>query len=259
MSDLRDLYQDLIIDHSRNPRHFGKLETADYSKEGYNPLCGDKVVIYFCEHTDQIHQVQFEGTGCAISMASASLMTEALIGKTRVEIDTLFADFHHLVTTGSPPDNQHHLEKLLALAGVAEYPMRVKCATLPWHTALAALRENQPIPILKFSSTALAHIQKMMARSPHAKGFRLSVKQAGCTGYKYVPEITESPLQGDVEITIQGLNIFIDSAWLNIIKGTQVDLIEKGLGQQQLQFNNPNVQGECGCGESFFIKKESDL
>ncbi len=143
MSDLRDLYQELIIDHSRSPRNFGKIESADLSHEGFNPLCGDKVTIYLCHNQGIIQQAQFEGSGCAISIATASLMTEALEGKTKSEIAALFSEFQNLVTKGAGAEIKENsqLEKLLALAGVAEYPMRVKCATLAWHTALAALED----------------------------------------------------------------------------------------------------------------------
>lgn len=143
MSDLRDLYQELIIDHSRSPRNFGKMEAANLSHEGFNPLCGDKVTVYLCHKQGLIDQAQFEGSGCAISMATASLMTEALIGKNKTEIIELFAEFQNLVTKGANPNSTENprLGKLLALAGVAEYPMRVKCATLAWHTALAALND----------------------------------------------------------------------------------------------------------------------
>lgn len=142
MNDLEELYQELIIDHSKNPRHFGKLEPADAIKEGFNPLCGDKVMLYLRKKDGLIDQVSFEGCGCAISMASASLMTEAILGKSAQEIQSLFADFHLLVTQGVAPNSPHHLKKLVALAGVSQYPMRVKCATLAWHTTLAALQES---------------------------------------------------------------------------------------------------------------------
>ncbi len=140
MADLNELYQELIIDHSRSPRNFGKLESADGMHEGFNPLCGDKVTIYLVKAQGKVQQAQFEGCGCAISMASASLMTEALLGKTTAEIETLFADFQAMVT-GQSQKNTAPLNKLQALAGVAEFPMRVKCATLAWHTALAALKD----------------------------------------------------------------------------------------------------------------------
>lgn len=139
MSDLRELYQELILDHAQSPRNFGKLEPADLSHEGFNPLCGDKITIYLRRADGKVQTAQFEGCGCAISMASASMMTEVLTGKTRAEIAALFANFHALVTTGSAPEQSTQLDKLTALAGVAEFPMRVKCATLAWHAALAAL------------------------------------------------------------------------------------------------------------------------
>lgn len=142
MADLRELYQELIIDHGRSPRNFGKLESADLTHEGYNPLCGDKVTVYLRYADGKVQAAQFEGCGCAISMASASLMTEALKGKTAAEVETLFNDFHTMVTKGVTDKNNSQLEKLNALAGISEYPMRVKCATLAWHTALAAIKNN---------------------------------------------------------------------------------------------------------------------
>lgn len=140
MADLNDLYQELIIDHSHMPRNFGKLEPVDLMHEGFNPLCGDKVIIYINQADGKVKQAHFEGCGCAISMASASLMTEELTGKTLAEIETLFSAFHAMVT-GQPSQGSTQLNKLQAFSGVAEYPMRVKCATLAWHTALAALKE----------------------------------------------------------------------------------------------------------------------
>ena len=142
MADFQDLYQELIIDHSRSPRNFGKLEHADCQHEGFNPLCGDKVTVYLSQSAGKVTKAQFEGSGCAISMASASLMTEALTGKTFAEVEELFADFQALVTTGAPLRNPNQLAKLTALGGVFEFPMRVKCATLAWHTTLAALRNH---------------------------------------------------------------------------------------------------------------------
>lgn len=143
MSDLQDLYQELIIDHSRSPRNFGKLDPADSMHEGFNPLCGDKVTVYLRQSDGVVQAAQFEGCGCAISMASASLMTEELIGKSVAEVEALFADFHALVTKSAPIKEESRLNKLSAFSGVSEFPMRVKCATMAWHTALAALRSEK--------------------------------------------------------------------------------------------------------------------
>src|SRR5262249_47188975 len=131
--------QQLIIDHNKNPRHFAILDTANHIKEGYNPLCGDKITVYIEEKNQILHKITFQGCGCAISIASASLMTEALIGKTIDEFKSLFQHFIELVTQGN---EQPDLKKLNALAGVVEFPMRVKCATLAWHAAKAALEEE---------------------------------------------------------------------------------------------------------------------
>jgi len=138
MPVLDELYQELIIDHGRNPRNFGKLKNATHIKEGYNPLCGDKITIYISSKQGVIEDISFYGEGCAISMASASLMTEALKGKPVEYADQLFAEFQHCVM-GQIGETKS-LGKLTALAGVRKFPMRVKCATLPWHTVKAILK-----------------------------------------------------------------------------------------------------------------------
>jgi nitrogen fixation NifU-like protein len=141
MSDLRELYQELIIDHSRRPRNFKVLETADRKLEGYNPLCGDKVTVFLELEGEHVKNVSFQGSGCAISTASASVMTESVKGKTRAEVESLFDSFHQMVT-GKPPasGNASELGKLAVFSGVSEFPARVKCATLAWHTLHAALQ-----------------------------------------------------------------------------------------------------------------------
>lgn len=141
MPDLRDLYQELIIDHGRRPRNFGALADANHTAEGFNPLCGDRITLFVKTHDGVIEDVRFEGTGCAISTASASLMSEALKGRTEAEARALFDGFHALVT-GHGAADEPPLGKLEVLAGVAEFPTRVKCATLAWHTLLAALRDQ---------------------------------------------------------------------------------------------------------------------
>lgn len=142
MSELRELYQEVIIDHAKQPRNYGVLAEANHKKEGFNPLCGDKLSLYLLEHDGKIEQIQFEGSGCAISMASASLMTEAMKGKDRAEIEVIFNDFHQLVTKGHDADLENKLGKLAVLAGVAEFPARVKCASLAWHTLKAAIADD---------------------------------------------------------------------------------------------------------------------
>jgi len=137
---LRDLYQEIIIDHGKQPRNFGSLSTATHQQVGHNPLCGDRLVIYLMVADNKLEDIRFEGNGCAISMASASLMIEALKGKDIPIFNKLFDDFHLLVTEGELPNQA--LGKLSALAGVIEFPMRVKCATLAWHTLKAALQHD---------------------------------------------------------------------------------------------------------------------
>ena len=138
MSDLRSLYQEIILDHYKRPRHHGELDGANREAEGFNPLCGDKVKVTLSVVDGVIVDLAFSGEGCAISTASASLMTEALVGKSEVEARELFDRFHGLLTSDAKGDGGE-LGKLVALSGVREYPMRVKCATLAWHTLQAAL------------------------------------------------------------------------------------------------------------------------
>lgn len=142
--DVRELYREAILDHNRKPRNFRKLEGANRTVEGYNPLCGDKITVYLRIENDRVSDIGFEGSGCAISIASASMMTESVKGRVLSDVQTLFEKFHTLLTgeisTGPQPID---LGKLAVFAGVREFPIRVKCATLPWHTLRAAV-ESRP-------------------------------------------------------------------------------------------------------------------
>lgn len=143
--DLADLYRDVIVDHNRNPRNFGRLPQPSHTAEGNNPLCGDQLVLTVLMEGDVVRDVRFDGHGCAISTASASLMTETIKGRTRAEVDALFTRVHDMLTCSEvPPDTG--LGKLAALSGVREFPSRVKCASLCWHTLNAALgHEHAPV------------------------------------------------------------------------------------------------------------------
>jgi len=144
MPDLRELYQEVILDHSRNPRNFRKLEPADRSADGTNPLCGDRVTLYVRLEGDRIAEVGFQGQGCAISKSSASMMTEAVKGKTEGEARSLFEGFHEMVT-GRGAGDAKALGKLTVFSGVSEFPARVKCASLAWHTLKAALDKSDKV------------------------------------------------------------------------------------------------------------------
>ncbi len=141
MSDLRELYQEVILEHSKHPRNFRALQTASHRAEGFNPLCGDRYTVYVDVQDGSIRDISFEGTGCAISKASASMMTQSLKGKSPSEAEALFGRFHELVTGHS--GSLDGLGKLAVFAGVSEFPIRVKCATLAWHALRAALKGEQ--------------------------------------------------------------------------------------------------------------------
>jgi nitrogen fixation NifU-like protein len=149
MSDLRELYQEVILDHSKRPRNFRPMPEASLHADGHNPLCGDKATVFVKVEGDRVVDVSFQGAGCSISTASASMMTEAVRGKSAAEVDALFERFHRLVTSDpsrSADNAAPELGKLAVFAGVCEFPVRVKCASLAWHTLKAALEgAGQPV------------------------------------------------------------------------------------------------------------------
>jgi nitrogen fixation NifU-like protein len=145
-TELRELYQQVILDHNKSPRNFKKLENANHIAEGYNPLCGDKINLYLIVEDDIVKDVGFQGSGCAISKASASLMSSIVKGKTKKEVEELFSKFHDLVT--GKLNNEADIEalgKLAVFAGVRDFPARVKCASLAWHTLISALKDEQHV------------------------------------------------------------------------------------------------------------------
>lgn len=142
MSDLRELYQEVVLDHGRHPRNFHAMESPDRQSVGFNPLCGDKLILYVRYRDEVVEEISFQGSGCAISTASASLLTELLRGKSKGEVEEMTRDFVAMVT-GEGEADPERLGKLAVLAGVRDYPVRVKCATLPWRTLEAALQERR--------------------------------------------------------------------------------------------------------------------
>lgn len=145
MSSLDELYQSVILDHNRSPRNFRRMEEGGHRAEGHNPLCGDHLTVWLKLGGDRIEDAAFQGSGCAISRASASLMTTAVKGKTRAEAEALFDRFHKLVTGTLDPAGADSLGKLAVFSGVSAFPVRVKCASLPWHTLKAALNAEPPV------------------------------------------------------------------------------------------------------------------
>ena len=144
-NELDDLYQEVILDHNRKPRNFGELPGANRRAVGHNPLCGDRITVEVDLEGDSVKDVRFEGSGCAISKASASMMTESIKGRTRAQAEELFQEFHRLLTEDGATPDPKTLGKLVVFSGVREFPVRVKCATLAWHTLRAALRNAQGI------------------------------------------------------------------------------------------------------------------
>jgi nitrogen fixation protein NifU and related proteins len=146
MSELNDLYQETILEHNKNPRNFREIENADREALGNNPLCGDALRVYVKMDGETVADVAFKGSGCAISKASASMMTQTVKGKTREEVEAIFEEFHRMVTGGLDIEkDDNHLGKLKLFAGVLEFPARVKCASLSWHTLNAALHGDESV------------------------------------------------------------------------------------------------------------------
>lgn len=146
MSELSELYQQVILDHNKKPRNFRKLDHANHTAEGYNPLCGDQLTIYVNLAGDAVQEIAFEGSGCAISKAAASMMTQAVKGKSKEQVEELFREFHSMVTGELDEETEDNsLGNLKIFAGVRDFPVRVKCATLPWHTMHAALNNEERV------------------------------------------------------------------------------------------------------------------
>jgi nitrogen fixation NifU-like protein len=146
MSELSELYQQVILDHNKKPRNFRKPETANHSADGYNPLCGDQLTVYLDLENGLVNDVGFEGSGCAISKAAASMMTQAVKGKSKEQAENLFNEFHSMVTGElNEETDENNLGNLKIFAGVREFPVRVKCATLAWHTLHAALNKQEQV------------------------------------------------------------------------------------------------------------------
>lgn len=145
MSDLRDLYQEVILDHSKKPRNFSVLKDYNRKADGHNPLCGDKLTLYLKLDGDVVSDLSFQGSGCAISTASASMLTEMIRGKKISEVESLFQKFHHMLTEDAENPHQADLGKLEVFEGVKEFPMRVKCATLCWHTMKKAIENDHEV------------------------------------------------------------------------------------------------------------------
>ena len=146
MSELSELYQQVILDHNKKPRNFHKLESASHTAEGFNPLCGDHLTVYVNLAGDEVTEISFEGNGCAISKAAASMMTQAVKGQSKDRAELLFQQFHSMVTGELDEENEENsLGNLKIFAGVRDFPVRVKCATLPWHTMRAALNNEQTV------------------------------------------------------------------------------------------------------------------
>lgn len=146
MSELSDLYQEVILDHNKNPRNFREIENADNTADGKNPLCGDALRVYVAMEGDTVKDVSFKGSGCAISKASASMMTQVVKGKSREEAESMFDEFHRMVLGELDVEkDENNLGKLKIFAGVLEFPARVKCASLSWHTLHAALHGEESI------------------------------------------------------------------------------------------------------------------
>jgi nitrogen fixation NifU-like protein len=230
MSDLRELYQQLIVDHSKHPRNCRAIDGADSSAEGYNPLCGDRVTLFVKLDGDRVRDISFQGNGCAISTASASLLTEVLRGKTRAEAEALFESFHELVTGGQPKDDSGPpLGKLKVFAGVSEFPVRVKCATLVWHTLKAALSQIHMVeekiviralrecydPEIPVNIYDLGLIYDLKIDPSGKVDIRMTLTAPGCPVAGSLPEYIKSKVAAVPGVTEVTVELTFDPPWTN--------------------------------------------
>lgn len=242
------LYQQMILDHSRSPKGFcdspqGLCESA------YNPLCGDKVKLCITVKDGLVENIQFNGEGCSLSMASASILIDVIKGKSLEEIRELQKAFLDLLQgkTVTLPD------KLNVFSNVVNYPMRVKCVTMVWH---ALMNSIDKYPIL-LSDSCLSYWEKLVS-TQGGKGILIEFKQLGCYGWQFVPSVQKEEPKDKLSYDYGKLMLWMDESIQDKVRGTQVDCIQDDFLHTQVVFKHPSAKQHCGCGESFVIEENNE-
>lgn len=239
------LYQQMILDHSKKPRGFVQ-NPEGCCLDAHNPLCGDQLKLCIEVNDGIVSKITFNGTGCSLSIAAASLLVDQGTGLTVKAFHDLAQGFLSMLTGGDKIEG-----KLAVFSGVLQYPMRVKCVTMVWHAAIEVLKK-EPCPITA-SASCIDYWKKLIALQK-GLGIVLEFKQLGCFGWQFVPTVVTVVPEGKQAYLLGDVTIWIDASIVPKIQGTQVDYIEEGLQQFKVVFKHPKAVQHCGCGESFVIK-----
>ncbi len=243
------LYQQMIIDHSKDPKGFCKAPKGS-CVSAKNPMCGDE--IQFCCEVDDgvISNMEYYANGCSISIAAASILVSVMRGKKVDEFEHVMDNYLRMLKGKTYEINDKKLE---VFSGVCQYPMRVKCASFAWHAAKEALVQSQ-YPII-ISNSAKKYWHSLVA-AEKALGVLLAFKQIGCMGWQFVPSVVTDQPKGSRCMIFDTLRVFIPESVIESIKGTHIDYSqdESLLGEGKITFNHPKAQAHCGCGESFFME-----
>lgn len=247
---MKNIYQQMIIDHSKSPYGF-KDEPVGCCESAHNPMCGDKVNFCVTLAGDKIQSIEYNASGCSISIAAASILTTVMQGQ-QVEYFYSVMDQYLLMLQGTPSDNVP--KKLQSLSGVSQYPMRVKCASFAWHAAKAAIAKAKKPLVL---TEALEHYWQGLVAEHNGLGIHLAFKQIGCMGWQFVPTVLKEEDSSLSRFDYDQVALYIDPDIIPNIKGTLADYQSSDqLGQSKVVFSHPDAQTHCGCGESFFMEEK---
>jgi nitrogen fixation protein NifU and related proteins len=245
----RFLYQQMIIDHSKNPCGFKELP-GGCCESAHNPMCGDKINLCVTLECDRIDNIEFNASGCSISIAAASILVAVMKGVDIQTFHTIMTEYLKMLRGDA---YQALPKKLEVFSGVCQYPMRVKCASFVWHAAKAAIEKAQaPLAI---SDNAQGY-WKDLVEDQKGVGISLQFKQIGCMGWQFVPSVVSEIPTGMKVLSFNKVELYIDPSIAASIQGTEIDYIsEGGMGQSKIVFSHPKAKTHCGCGESFFMEK----
>ena len=247
---MKSLYQQMIIDHSKHPCGFCQSPQG-VCEQANNPMCGDEINLCVKLEGKKISAIEYNANGCSISIASASILSSVMTGKTVDEFAEVMTQYiamlHGEAYQGLP-------SKLEVLSGVSQFPMRVKCASFAWHAAKSAIKNAMP-PI-ELSEHVKKYWQSLVAET-NGLGIHLQFKQIGCMGWQFIPQGVHALDNDLICYEISGLKVLIDEKNIDIIKDTRIDYVKvDNLGQSKVVYHHPKAQQHCGCGESFFMGEE---
>jgi len=247
---MKSLYQQMIIDHSKHPCGFHQAPKG-VCENANNPMCGDEINLCVRLEGNKITAIEYNASGCSISIAAASILSSVMTGKTVDEFSLVMTQYIAMLYGNDYKDLPQKLE---VLSGVSQFPMRVKCASFVWHAAKSAI--IKAMPPIELTEQVLQYWQSLV-EEVNGLGIQLQFKQIGCMGWQFIPEVISEIDQSLACYDISGLKVLIDKKLISQIQGTRIDYVKvDNLGQSKVVYYHPKAKQHCGCGESFFIGEE---